>query len=275
MLVGRVTIAISAVAVVALTGCGGDPSTLDGGQTRLPTAAPEESPRQAAARPAAVDPVSGLAVEFDDFVVTGADPGLEALTVVAGVDISPGTYRTDPLTIEPDGSRGLLFDHSCVWGLREGGSSGFEGVLSVGENDAGRPTMTIAEGQEFSSKRCGRWSRVDEDALFTAPDAAPTEIGDGIWLVGEDLAPGRWRAHSYGNPDDPDAWCAWEIDSHWRDWEAEILDMRIANKDDLETVIETGQQFRSDGCGGWTRIGDAAPGEGAGGVAVASPPPAG
>lgn len=68
-------------------------------------------------------------------------------TWTVGVDISPGTYRSD----EPVADR-------CYWGIYRTGSNGSDII----ENDipgGGRPSVTLREGQDFTSRRCGAWSR--------------------------------------------------------------------------------------------------------------------
>ncbi|SEJ64017.1 hypothetical protein [Demequina mangrovi] len=238
-------------AAVALAACTAADADAPAGSS--PGAASQSAtPAASASAPAGlpVDPESGLPTAFDDAGVGE----LDAEDLVAGIDIAPGTYRTAALEIEDDGNQGILFDHSCKWRLREGGTSGFEGIVSVGNNDRGRPTFTIEEGQSVVSLRCGRWDRVDEETMFAAPEAAATEIGDGIWLVGEDMAPGVWRANDAGDPDDPDLWCSWEIDSDWRDWLAEMIDFGVARDGRPELALETGQQFRGEGCDGWVRV---------------------
>ncbi|WP_062518365.1 hypothetical protein [Demequina gelatinilytica] len=233
------------IASLALEGC-----SSAGSAPPATSASPTPTGAVAAASPLPTDPASGLPTAFDD-----AGMGeLDAEDLVAGVDIAPGTYRTGALEIEDDGDRGALFDHSCKWRVREGGTSAFDGIVAAGNNDLGRPTFTLVEGQSVVSLRCGRWDLVDESTLFAGPEQAPTAIGDGIWLVGEDLAPGTWRANGTGDPEDPDEWCGWEVDTHWRDELAEIVELGLSQGEHHELVLETGQQLRSDGCDGWTRI---------------------
>jgi hypothetical protein len=66
-------------------------------------------------------------------------------TWTVGVDIQPGTYRT----AQEVGS-------DCYWEITRSGTNGSDIV----ENDlpaGGRPTVTLREGQDFSSERCGTW----------------------------------------------------------------------------------------------------------------------
>lgn len=68
-------------------------------------------------------------------------------TWTVGVDIAPGTYRSN----EPVGS-------TCYWGIYRTGTNGGDII----ENDipgGGRPTVTLSQGQDFNSTRCGSWTK--------------------------------------------------------------------------------------------------------------------
>ena len=68
-------------------------------------------------------------------------------TWTVGATVSAGTYTT---TTE--------VGSSCYWGIYRSGSNGDDII----ENDipgGGRPTVTIAEGQDFKSSRCGKWEK--------------------------------------------------------------------------------------------------------------------
>lgn len=68
-------------------------------------------------------------------------------TWTVGVDLEPGTYRTNS-----DVTSG------CYWGIYRTGSNGSDIV----DNDivtGGRPSVTLSVGQDFKSSRCGAWSK--------------------------------------------------------------------------------------------------------------------
>ena len=68
-------------------------------------------------------------------------------TWTVGVDLEPGTYRTNS-----DVTSG------CYWGIYRTGSNGSDIV----DNDivsGGRPSVTLSAGQDFKSSRCGTWSK--------------------------------------------------------------------------------------------------------------------
>ena len=102
-----------------------------------------------------------------------------------GSEVEPGRYRTTPPTEE------------CEWGYIGAGGyrddswfSSFAMAIAVIE----------ADDAVFVSGGCGEWSRI------AAPLAEQGEaIGDGAWLVGSEVAPGRYRAG-----EDADG-CRWEL----------------------------------------------------------------
>lgn len=93
-----------------------------------------------------------VAVKAREEAVTGAEKTEAANTVsdgtwVVGSDIAPGTYRA----AQPVGS-------DCYWGIYRSGSNGAD----ILENDipgGGHPVVTLAEGQDFKSARCGTWEK--------------------------------------------------------------------------------------------------------------------
>ncbi|WP_245702667.1 hypothetical protein [Arthrobacter subterraneus] len=92
------------------------------------------------------------AVKKREDAASGAEAKQAANTVAegtwtVGVDIEPGTYRTK----ENVGS-------SCYWGIYTTGTNGDD----IQANDipgGGRPMVTLVEGQDFTTRRCGAWQK--------------------------------------------------------------------------------------------------------------------
>ncbi|WP_454697845.1 hypothetical protein [Arthrobacter humicola] len=92
------------------------------------------------------------AVKKREEAVTSAEKTKAANTIkegtwTVGVDLEPGTYRTNS-----DVTSG------CYWGIYRTGSNGSDIV----DNDivtGGRPSVTLSAGQDFKSSRCGTWSK--------------------------------------------------------------------------------------------------------------------
>ena len=83
--------------------------------------------------------------------VTATEQQIAANTITegmwtVGVDIEPGTYRT----------KEAVSTGSCYWSIFRSGTNGGDII----ENDivnGGFPTVTLSEGQDFTTQRCGSW----------------------------------------------------------------------------------------------------------------------
>lgn len=92
------------------------------------------------------------AVKAREEAVTGAEKAKAANTVsdgtwTVGSDIEPGTYRA-----------AAAVGSTCYWGIYRSGSNGDDII----ENDipgGGRPVVTLSQGQDFNSTRCGKWEK--------------------------------------------------------------------------------------------------------------------
>ena len=142
-----------------------------------------------------------------------------------GPEIEAGAYAAD------GGS-------DCEW-LR---LSGFGGTAAdvVAKNHWTARLVVIEETDAgFFSHRCGVWSRL-------TPRIAPGEpFGDGLFLVGTEVAPGRYRAAS------PTASCAWRR----LDGVGDTMDSGAAAEGATAIAVEIAPDdagFSSDGCGQWT-----------------------
>lgn len=91
-------------------------------------------------------------LEEREAAVTTAEEEEAANTVgegtwVVGVDIAAGTYRSD----DNVGS-------DCYWGIYRSGTNG-DDILENDIPGGGRPMVTLSEGQDFQTRRCGSWSK--------------------------------------------------------------------------------------------------------------------
>ena len=123
---------------------------------------------------------SGCGTWSSDLTPT-ADPGepFGSGTFIVGIDIAPGRYRTTTATEDCLWFR--LYDFGGIYGAYEGLNATARdrlAVVDIAPTDAG-----------FTSRGCGTWS----------PDLTPIVMpgqpfGDGTYLVGADVAPGRYHA---------------------------------------------------------------------------------
>ena len=67
---------------------------------------------------------------------------------VVGVDIKPGTYR----------AQGVSSD--CYWSITTTGSNGGD-IIDNDIPGGGNPQVTLEEGQDFETSRCGDWTLVE------------------------------------------------------------------------------------------------------------------
>ena len=132
---------------------------------------------------------SGCGIWSSDLtpIATPSDP-FGSGTFIVGIDIAPGRYRTTTATEDCLWLR--LYDFGGIYGAYEGlyatARDRLE-IVDIAPTDAG-----------FTSHGCGTWS----------PDLTPVvtpgqPFGDGTYLVGAEIAPGRYHAS------DPTGSCHW------------------------------------------------------------------
>ena len=112
-------------------------------------------------------------------------------TYIVGIDIEPGRYRaTDPTNGTEECFWLRLYDFGGTRGAYEGlyaTSRGWERIADIDRSDVG-----------FTSRGCGTWSSE------LTPVRTPGEsLGDGVYIVGVDIEPGRYRAYA------PSRTCGW------------------------------------------------------------------
>ena len=168
-----------------------------------------------------------------------------------GIGVFPGRYRASAPSEE------------CSWSVS---TLEPEPVASGKESDAARASITLPltvadidpSDKRFTSEGCGTWSEV------LAPVATLGEpFGDGTYIVGMDIAPGRYRAS------DPSASCFWLRLSDFRlffwgysgygprDIRSTVGDVwgTTVLGGDISTVVDIqpgDAGFYSEGCGTWS-----------------------
>jgi hypothetical protein len=149
-------------------------------------------------------------------------------TWLIGVDIEPGTYETVD-----------FFTDGCYWERLSGLSGDLDDILANDNTDF-KAVVEVAAGDEaFSSTRCGDWTypRTSEEPL--------TEFIDGTWIVGDQIASGRYR-------NDGGEGCYWQRLSGF----SGTLDDILANDNtDNPTIVDISSSdagFGSVRCGTWT-----------------------
>lgn len=155
-------------------------------------------------------------------------PGFGGGTQVVGTDVSPGLYVATGV-------------ERCYWERLSGLSGDFDDI--VANDNASRQAIVEISASDvaFNSSGCGRWE------LHEAPAAPADTFGEGDWVVGEQIQPGRYRADDISR-------CYWERASGF----GHTFDDLIANDNVREgaAIVEISpndRRFTSSGCGTWRR----------------------
>lgn len=149
---------------------------------------------------------------------------------LVGTDVKAGTYRT---RTAPDG---------CYW-ERLSGLGGTMDEIIANEIATGYAVVTIAPSDvAFDSSRCGTWS-----SDLSAVTASRTSFGEGTFIVGTDMQPGRYRS-SEGDG------CYWERLSGFGGTPDEIIANDIASGPGIVDIAPGDVGFRSSRCGTWSLV---------------------
>lgn len=183
-------------------------------ETQAPTATPEPSPTP-----------TPSAFTFGDGVKRVGD------------DIPPGIYHS----IGPGGG---LFD-SCYWERLAGFSGELDDIIANEFADY-RQVVEIKETDAgFNSEGCGGWT--EDLSPITENPTAP--FGDGVWIVGVDIASGTWQSET-----PPDGSCYWERMSGFGGELDDIISNEFTESQQVVTIQPSDVGFNSSGCGAWTLV---------------------
>jgi hypothetical protein len=145
-----------------------------------------------------------------------------------GADVPPGTYRS--MRAAPVGGEDF-----CYW-ERVSGFGGSEAEQIANSAGTGSRVATIsASDAGFISTGCGTWT-----SDLSSPNAP---IGDGVWIVGVDLVPGRYRS-------DGGSTCLWQRLGGFGGTDNESL--QVGEGGSVE-IRSTDRGFLSLNCGTWVR----------------------
>ena len=149
---------------------------------------------------------------------------------VVGTDIAPGTYRNSS-------SSG-----GCYWERLSGFGGTFDEIIA-NEFAEHQQLVTIEETDVgFSSEDCGTWTQ-DLSPITSSPTAP---FGDGMYIVGVDIAPGTWR-------NDGSSGCYWARLSGFSHEFADIIANEYSDDQQMVTISSGDVGFESDDCGMWSK----------------------
>lgn len=145
---------------------------------------------------------------------------------LVGVDIAPGVWRST-------GQGG-----SCYWARNNLTQDLIDNDLGF----AGGAVTIQPSDVEFYTRGCGNWVMLDTNnkpALPLAQQQASKR--DGTYIIGLNIAPGRWRSNGQGNR------CYWEKSTVTN----EIIDNHLGVASVIVEIAPTDFQFEARGCGIW------------------------
>ncbi len=146
---------------------------------------------------------------------------------LVGIDIAPGLWRSNGA-----GAR-------CYWSRLTATQDLIDNDLGYG----GGAVLIRPEDFEFYTSGCGTWSMLDTNNLPTLPaDKQATPKKDGVYIIGLNMAPGRWRSNGAG------AKCYWEKTTSTQ----EIIDNNFGAGSVIVEIAPTDFQFEASNCGTWT-----------------------
>ena len=171
---------------------------------------------------------------------------------------TPATTETPSPTSSPTGAASVAIEGDGTWEVgsdvepgvyvAEGGEGcEWQRISEVGANYVqveargflARPVVEIMAGDEqFKSEKCGAWTALEDYAGLGG-----TEIpGDGIWIVGADVAPGDYEAEG-------GAGCTWQRISGFEPDISSVIKIGYKPK----VTLEAGDlAFVTELCGSWT-----------------------
>jgi hypothetical protein len=146
-----------------------------------------------------------------------------------GTEVRPGTYRA-------------IAEPGCSWSRLGEPEMGLEQVIGSGHG-SGPQLVTVGKRDvAFRSSGCGRWT---SDLSRITPDR--TIISDGTYLVGEDVAAGRYRSSGTGA-------CTWARLKGFGGSADDVTASAGGLGPQEVTLRASDKGFTSHGCEGWTRL---------------------
>ena len=147
-------------------------------------------------------------------------------TYVVGESVQPGRYRATDL-------------QRCHW-VRFSGSSADSGVGDL-PRGASAVVDILPTDQRFTTIGCGRWT----DVLPPVTSSITLDFGDGTYIVGLDIAPGRWRASDTGRN------CIW---ARLAGFTHEVSEFLMWGFGEIADIAASDVGFWTEGCGTWERV---------------------
>jgi hypothetical protein len=122
-----------------------------------------------------------------------------------------------------------------------------DALAQVTAENAARQAELDARAAELDGREAGLAQREDAVTVLEQQAADGSLPGDGLYLVGSEVAPGTYRA---GSPAD----CYWERRSGLSGEFSEVITNGLGAADATVTIRASDIAFSSSRCGTWSRI---------------------
>jgi putative cell wall-binding protein len=152
-------------------------------------------------------------------------------TYKIGEDIPAGTYRTRR---EPE---------FCYWERLSGFSGEFKDIEANGASTYNQVVTILPDDAGFKTKDCGIWTS-DLTAITTSPTAS---FGDGMWIVGTDIAATTWSAPGGDE-------CYWARLADFTGGIDSIIANDVGTKNPVVTIESSDAGFETARCGQWRPV---------------------
>lgn len=169
----------------------------------------------------------------------GEGAGGEKGVQVVGRDIEPGLYVS---TVPPGSGSG-----TCSWERIEDVEARYAVPVAGNEGPAGAQVVVeiLESDSGFRSSGCGEWRP------YAPPDSVSTSITSGTWLVGTDIAPGRYRSKG---PAEASKSCEWSRQRGLSNSFFDIVESGQARGSVTVTIAPEDVSFTSSSCADWTPV---------------------
>jgi hypothetical protein len=148
-----------------------------------------------------------------------------------GTDVQPGTYRTR------QGSSGCYWERLSALGGSE------SDVLASDQSDAPEIVTIEPTDKGFRSDSCGTWTQD-----LSAITQSKTSFEDGVYIVGTDIEPGRYRNSGSSG-------CYYEkLSGFSGDSSNDVIASGNTDRPAVIAIEPTDAGFKSARCGTWSKI---------------------
>lgn len=161
----------------------------------------------------------------------------DGIHTVGAAGVAPGTYRS------PDQPG------ACYWARRSGFGGAGDIIASANIQDYNAVVTILRSDVGFETRGCAPWLKVRMPDVGSNYKTYSARVGDGRHIVGDDIAPGTYRATNQQGS------CRWTRLSDFTGIDNIIAHGAVTSAGATVTIAVTDVGFESDGCGEWQSLG--------------------